>query len=153
MRRECWERFPRHRLQRKPLVSDPDMHHGTYVTHVPWCMSGSLLEVAGKRSQHSRRMRNQQFYVSGKRPIAAPRIISTSAISLPIRTGDVQVNDSGIITWNASRITGHPWGESIGHQWTTSQRASNVLHDPWKSCWRNSRVEHVVHSYIHITLL
>ena len=34
--------FPRHRLQRKPLVSDPGMHHGTCVTHVPWCMSGSL---------------------------------------------------------------------------------------------------------------
>ena len=34
--------FPTHRLQRKPLVSDPDMHHGTCVTHVPWCMSGSL---------------------------------------------------------------------------------------------------------------
>ena len=31
-----------HRLQRKPLVNDPGMHHGTYVTHVPWCMSGSL---------------------------------------------------------------------------------------------------------------
>ena len=29
-------------LKRKPLVSDPDMHHGTCVTHVPWCMSGSL---------------------------------------------------------------------------------------------------------------
>ena len=29
--------FPRHQLQRKPLVSDPDMHHGTCVTHVPWC--------------------------------------------------------------------------------------------------------------------
>ena len=23
-------------------VSDPDMYHGTCVTHVPWCMSGSL---------------------------------------------------------------------------------------------------------------
>ena len=34
--------FPRRRLQRKPLVSDPGMHHGTCVTHVPWCMSGSL---------------------------------------------------------------------------------------------------------------
>ena len=34
--------FPRHRLQRKPLASDPCMHHGTCVTHVPWCMSGSL---------------------------------------------------------------------------------------------------------------
>ena len=34
--------FPRHRFQRKPLVSDSGMHHGTCVTHVPWCMSGSL---------------------------------------------------------------------------------------------------------------
>ena len=34
--------FPRRRFQSKPLVSDPGMHHGTCVTHVPWCMSGSL---------------------------------------------------------------------------------------------------------------
>ena len=33
MRQECRERFPRRWLQRKPPVSDPDMHHG---------MSGSL---------------------------------------------------------------------------------------------------------------
>ena len=25
-----------------PQASDPDMHHGTCVTHVPWCMPGSL---------------------------------------------------------------------------------------------------------------
>ena len=25
-----------------PQVSDPDMHHGTCVTHVSWCMAGSL---------------------------------------------------------------------------------------------------------------
>ena len=42
MRRECRGRFPNHRLQRKPLVNDPSMHHATCVTHVPWCMSGSL---------------------------------------------------------------------------------------------------------------
>ena len=42
MRRECRGRLPRHRLRRKPLVSDPGMHHGTCVTHAPWCMSGSL---------------------------------------------------------------------------------------------------------------
>ena len=73
MRRECRERSPRHRLQRKPLVNDPDMHHGTCVTHVSWCMSGSLTSGGGeKRSRHSRRMRNTQFYVSGKRPIRWP---------------------------------------------------------------------------------
>ena len=42
MRRECREHFPRHRLQRKPQVSDPDMYHSTCVTPVPWCMSRSL---------------------------------------------------------------------------------------------------------------
>ena len=48
MRRECWERFPRHWLQMKPLVSDPDMHLGTCVTHVPWRMSGSLTHGVGE---------------------------------------------------------------------------------------------------------
>ena len=59
-----------------PWVSDPDMHHGACVTHVPWCMPGSLASSflwsrwRGKRSRHYRRMRNPQFYVFGKRPIA-----------------------------------------------------------------------------------
>ena len=39
---------PRRRFQRKPLVSDPGMHHGTCVTHVPWCMSGSLTRGDGE---------------------------------------------------------------------------------------------------------
>ena len=38
IRRECWEHFVLHLLQRKLLVSDPGMHHGTCVTYVPWCM-------------------------------------------------------------------------------------------------------------------
>ena len=37
MRRECRGRFPRYRLQRKPLV-----------THLPWCMSGSLTQDGGE---------------------------------------------------------------------------------------------------------
>ena len=65
------------------------MHHGTCMTHVPWYMPGSLTSGflssrwrgklsrqyflwsrwRGKRSRHSRRMRNPQFYVSGKRPM------------------------------------------------------------------------------------
>ena len=53
--------------------SDLDMNHGTCVTHVPWCMPGSIFSGflwswwRGKRSRNSRRMRNPQFYVSGKR--------------------------------------------------------------------------------------
>ena len=56
-----------------PRVSDPDMHHGTCVTHVPWCMPGPLTngflwsQWRGKCSRHSRRMHNTQFYRSGKR--------------------------------------------------------------------------------------
>ena len=40
--------FPRRRFQSKSLVSDPSMHHGTCVTHVPWCMSGSLIRSDGE---------------------------------------------------------------------------------------------------------
>ena len=56
-------------------VSDPDMHHGTWLMHVPWCMPGSLFSLflwrlwRGKRSRYSRRMRNPQLYVSSKRPM------------------------------------------------------------------------------------
>ena len=48
MHQECRERFPRHRLQRNPLVSDPGMPHDTCVMHVPWCMSGLLTRGGGE---------------------------------------------------------------------------------------------------------
>ena len=44
----CKVLFPHHRLQRKLLVSDPGMHHSTCVTHVLWCMSGSLTRGGGE---------------------------------------------------------------------------------------------------------
>ena len=55
-----------------PWISDPDMHRSTCVTHVPWCIPGSLTSAflwsrwRGNRFRHSRRMRNPQFYASGK---------------------------------------------------------------------------------------
>ena len=57
-------------------INDPYMYHSACVTHVPWCMPGSLtsglhwIRWQGKRSRHSWRMRNPQIYVSGKSPIA-----------------------------------------------------------------------------------
>ena len=67
MRRECRERFPRHRWLAIP----------TCITARAWrmCIPGSL--TSGflwsrwweKRSRHSWRTRNPQFYVSGKRPM------------------------------------------------------------------------------------
>ena len=56
-----------------PRVSDPDMHHGTCVTHVPWCMPGSLYSGffwsrwRGKRSRNpsAYATRNFMYLVSG----------------------------------------------------------------------------------------
>ena len=59
-----------------PWISDPAMHHGMCVTHVPSCKPRSLTSGflwslwRGKRSRHSQRMRDAKFYVSGKRLIA-----------------------------------------------------------------------------------
>ena len=69
-----------------PRATDPGMHHGTCVTHVPWCMPGSLTSGfiwsrwRGKRSRHYRRMHNPQFYVSGKRPIAVSLLLTFTHI-------------------------------------------------------------------------
>ena len=67
---ECRERFPRHQLQRKPLVSDLGMHHDTCVTHVSWCMSGSLTR-SGRENVPGipGACTTRNFCVSGKRPI------------------------------------------------------------------------------------
>ena len=57
-------------------VSDSGMHHGTCVTLMAWCMSGSLTNSffgcrwRGKRFLHSWHMRNPQSFLSGKRPIS-----------------------------------------------------------------------------------
>ena len=40
--------FPGSDFKGKSLVSDPGMHHGMCVTHVPWCMSGSLTCSGGE---------------------------------------------------------------------------------------------------------
>ena len=63
---------------RSPLVSDPDMHHGTCMTHVPWCMSGSLTRDGGENVPGSRRMRKPQFYVYGKRPMG--KVVSLTTL-------------------------------------------------------------------------
>ena len=54
-----------------PQVSDPDMHHGTCrdACRDREIAVSSEVGGGGKRSRHSRRMRNLQFYLSGKRPM------------------------------------------------------------------------------------
>ena len=85
-----------------PRVSNPDMHHGTCATYVPWCMSGSLTSGFfwsrwwGKRSRHSRRMRNPQFCVFGKRPIQGAASIPWCGLTA-----------IGIFIMNMRRLCGH----------------------------------------------
>ena len=101
MRRECRERFPP-----PPRVSDAGMYHDTCVTHVPWCMPGSLTcgflwrRWRGKHSRHSRRTRKPQFCVSCKRPMRD----STSKVHtydcLPIISLSLWTLAQGILKWS-----------------------------------------------------
>ena len=74
-----------------PQNSDPDMQHGTCVTHVSWCMPGSLTSLfiwsrwRGKRPRHSPRMRNPQFCVSDKRPMWWDRKAACPFVCEPTR--------------------------------------------------------------------
>ena len=47
MRQEYRERFPCHPLKRKPLVSYPGMHHGTYMTAIFLSDSGHVPSIPG----------------------------------------------------------------------------------------------------------
>ena len=82
------------------LVSDPDMHHGTCVTHVPWYMPGSLISGflwSQWRGKRSRRMRNAQFYVSGKRPVEC-HFICCAGASRPLVKGINSLSPSETLT-------------------------------------------------------
>ena len=86
-------------------VSDPDMHHGTCVTHVPWSMLGSLtsgffwIRWRGKRSRHSRRMRNPPFYVFGPWGHVVLVFITGSTNLVPCHT----VKSLQLIWWSGTR--------------------------------------------------
>ena len=50
-------------------VSDPDMHHATWVTHVPWCVPGSLTSGGGEKVPGACTSRNVTYQVRG--PLSA----------------------------------------------------------------------------------
>ena len=68
-------------------------HHGTCVRHAPRCLPGSPTSDfpwswwRGKRSRHSRRSRNPQFDVSGKRPMESNDGVIPHEIYLQNLTG------------------------------------------------------------------
>ena len=47
------------------------MHHGTCVTHIPWCMPGPLVPVGGKTFPAFPAHAHPRFSVIGKRPMPA----------------------------------------------------------------------------------
>ena len=90
-------------------VSDPDLHHGTCVTHVSWCMPGSLTSVSfevgggGKRSRHSQRMRNPQFTYLARGPLFVVRALASGihGILIPLLC-DIyayQIHPSHCLQW------------------------------------------------------
>ena len=90
-----------------PRVSVLDMHDGTCVKHVPWCMPGSLTSGflwsrwRGKRPEHPRRMCNPQFYATGYKP------------------------NSGRQKWNPALIQGGLCQRPVGWRSTTGRDASS----------------------------
>ena len=132
MRREYRERFPRHCGLVIPTCISPR------VSGMPGSLTNGFIRSRwrGKRSRHSRCMRNPQFYVSGKRPM-------------------ILVIIDGIMTsWHgdAFRIIGSYSREPLVHRWYLSQRTCdaelddfsvvflnelwNKLLDKQSSCWR-----------------
>ena len=99
-----------------PWVSDPDMLHGTCVTHVLWCMPGTLTSGflwsrwRGKRSRHSRRMRNPQFYVSGKKLMRLAFYDDITTWKRPCTESKVHGANKGL-TWGRQ----DPGGPHVGH--------------------------------------
>ena len=142
MRRECRERFPRHRFQRKPLVNDSDMHH---------CMHVGIATPGwrGKRSQHSRRMRNPHFCVSCKRPIGVWSLNASYSLQYIF----------GRIAWCATVLQAffctQLWGQF---------RVALVVHLRWKAllrvpvgwppclcnCTKDTQIKTNIHMYIQV---
>ena len=96
-----------------PRVSNPDVHQCTCVTHVPWCMPGLLTSGyirshwRRKCSRHSRRMRNTQYSVSGKRPMA----------EWVIEQLDITVGGGRCLWYSKTRVQNlGPTGE-FAHSW------------------------------------
>ena len=123
------------------------MHHGTCVTHVPWCMPGSLTNgflwrrSQGTRSRHSRRMRNPQYYVSGKRPMTChvPCLTDSPAAtrrglcsSLGHERLATNTPDEGL---RSCRPEYEPVDEQFGHnrKWLWLRLIDNNIHLGWRT--------------------
>ena len=130
-----------------PRISDPDMHHDSCVTHVPWCMPESLTSSfywswwRGKRSRHSRRMRNPEFYVPGKRPIQTSTVLKYYK---HIYSAQNRLTVKAYILWSLNKICGairiNNWTLDQFHAWNCCTKGSSVLIDKEMSGFNTLRL-------------
>ena len=135
--RQEYERFSHHRR-----VSDPTCL--TCVTHVPWCMPGSLTSSfiwsrwMGKSSRHSKRNHNPQFYVSGMRPIIVMshamryscKELNPAAFPLAYRMFDhvtEAISQSSAITMHHSFASMSAWWRIRSHRKLISYRFARSI--------------------------
>ena len=99
-----------------PRVSDPDMHHGTCMTHAAWCMPGSLTSgflwsrSRGKRSRYSRCMGNRNFTYLVRSPWL-------STLYLIITFNDGCRFEMPYCTWRCENPFVYNW-----HRWSWNRR-------------------------------
>ena len=123
---ECRESFPP-----PQRFSDPDMHHCTCVTQMPWCMPGSLTSGflwspwPRKRSRHSRRKRNQRFCASGKRLMASTKVLGFE---------HWQLNSNSNLLWPSDAIRRQRSWSTLA-QVTTCRMMEPSCH--LDQCWLN----------------
>ena len=95
--------FPRRPFQRKPLVSDPGMHHGTCVTRAVMHVGIAYLRWRGKRSRHSRRMRTRNFVYLARGPCDVSFWIKYCIYAYALAFRSIHIH---IRTWRDERYSG-----------------------------------------------
>ena len=134
-----------------PRVMDPDMHHGTCVTHVPLCMSGSIASgflwsrCREKHSRHSRRMRNPQFSLSGKRPMVElgnADLLNDYALTLILKpshsgcqSNHRKLSHWGMLYWVDSRFAPSQWETAILRNDVSHWLGANLESAPLCLCY------------------
>ena len=142
-----------------PRVSDPDMHHGTCVTHVPWCMPGSLTSVFflsrwwGKTFPAFPAHAQPANLLSGKRPMMKGSTYKRNIVvcqplqflqqsgspchptnySADINRQYWEVDTMTSSNGNIFRVPGPLCREFTGHRWIPHTKASDV--ELWCFLW------------------
>ena len=134
MRLECRERFPRHWLQRKLLVTPACMaaRAWRHVMHVGIANP----RWQGKRSRHSRRMRKPQFYVSGKRPMT-----KTSLKSKRIHIDKMFITTLNVVKMTTSSVL------SNGNFVQMSTFSFQCNHVRWHTKLSINIISHVIYDF------